>query len=31
MDIKAKMFINKEMVFSGEGIKALKEIDKKLA
>ncbi len=31
MNIKAKMFVNKELVFSGDGIKALKEIDKRLA
>jgi hypothetical protein len=31
MNIKAKMFVNKELVFSGEGIESLKEIDKKLA
>jgi hypothetical protein len=31
MDIKAKMFVNKELIFSGKGIEALKEIDRKLA
>ena len=30
MNIKAKMFVNKELVFSGEGIDALKKIDEKL-